>query len=659
MNFRPPAVPLFTFDPYFSVWSPADRLTDRDTTHWTGAGNTMLGIATIDGKDYRFMGLGPEPAMTQDSIEIRACSSCYVFSAGGIKLVAVFISPLLMTEDLVLMSRPVGYLSVSFIPIDGADHTVSISVSLSSQFCMDRAGDSPVKTGKRALAPLSAIWMEARDQKPLGRDGDNLRIEWGRLWLAAEDATASTFTRRGVMTAHDNAAADDHVKRADLPKGALDTVDLDFISLRVNLDFENRVEAIFLVGYDDFGKSLLVHGKPCAALWTQRWPTMEDALKSANEDALDILDMCSDFEDELHEEAISVGGEKYADLLDLAYRQSIAAHKLVEDENGELLFVSKECFSNGCAATVDVSYPSCPLFLKEPELVFAMMRPIFNFAESKGWPFDFAPHDAGRYPFVDFQRYSANCETREQLPDAQMPVEECANMIIMEALATRYSGDTSDAQKHLPLLEKWVDYLLANGADPGNQLCTDDFAGHLAHNCNLAIKAIVGIACMGLIYGQLGMKKKATAMKSKAQKLAKDFMDSASNGDGTYRLAFDQPGTTSMKYNAVWDKILGLGLFPESFYAGETHGALRRQKAYGLPLDSRCAYTKSDWLVWVATMAADKDEFEALIKPLWDFYNSTPIRAPMTDWYWTDTATPAGFQARSVVGGFFIKLLMP
>ncbi|MGI6495328.1 MAG: glutaminase domain-containing protein [Kiritimatiellia bacterium] len=653
MKLRPPSVPLFTFDPYFSVWSPADRLTDRDTVHWTGSGNLMLGIATIDGKDYRFMGRGGEPAMEQLSLDIAAMSSAYVFSAGGVELAATFTSPLLL-DPLERMSRPIGYLDLSARPLDGRAHAVSVTVALSGQFCMDRAGDSSVRTGTCAVGPLSAVWMESADQKPLGRDGDDLRIEWGRLWLAGEGATASVFRREAVETPQDSRAANDHVAPRDLPEGATAIVGLDFIALRADLDPSARL----LVGYDDFGQSLLVSGKPCAALWTSRWKSMEEALRAAAEDADETLESCRAFSDALELEATRAGGVKYAELLLLAYRQAIAAHKLVADENGELLFVSKECFSNGCAATVDVSYPSTPLFLRyAPELVSAMLRPIYRFARSKDWPFDFAPHDAGRYPFVDVQRYGVDEKTGQPRLDSQMPVEGCGNMIVMEALAAFFSGDPSNAAKHLPTLEKWAGYLLEHGGDPGNQLCTDDFAGHLAHNCNLAIKAIVGIASLGLIHKMLDQPQKAGPLLAKAVEMAGDWLAAAANGDGTTRLAFDRPGTTSLKYNAVWDKILGLGLFPASFFEGEIRGALRRQLPYGAPLDSRAAYTKADWLVWTAALAEDPRDFEALVSRLWEFYHRTPMRVPMTDWYWADTAMPAGFQARSVVGGLFIRLL--
>lgn len=86
MRLRAPSVPLITVDPYFSVWSAADRLTDADTSHWTGKPNTMLGTVMIDGEAYRFMGKGDAPAMKQTFLDIGAMTTEYRFEAGGIEL---------------------------------------------------------------------------------------------------------------------------------------------------------------------------------------------------------------------------------------------------------------------------------------------------------------------------------------------------------------------------------------------------------------------------------------------------------------------------------------------------------------------------------------------------------------------------------------------
>ena len=646
MQLRPPSVPLITIDPFFSVWSPADRLTARDTTHWTGHANLMVGVATIDGVKYRFMGRGPEPAMEQAALKIEACSTEYVFTAGGVQLVVNFTSPLLL-DDLELMTRPVVYLGLFAESLDGRDHDVSTSISFSEQFCMNEAGDAPVTVRKYKTGGLGAIRLENAKPRILERDGDDHRIEWGALVLASDAATFAKTTRKKVS--FQVKSVNDH--RAPEEKEA----DLTFVTATCRPDAEG---VLILVAYDDLGQSLRVWGDPCASVWNKDGKTIDEALAEAWKDYADVADRCAHFSAHLYADAVRAGGEKYAEILLLAYRQAIAAHKLVIDKHGELLFVSKECFSNGCAATVDVSYPSIPLFLLyNPELVKALMRPIYRFARSKDWPFDFAPHDVGRYPTVDFQRYSCVWETREQLLKNQMPVEECGNMLVMEAAAAIASDDASFAESHLDLLRQWVKYLIDNGADPGNQLCTDDFAGHLAHNCNLALKAIMGIASLAIILEMLGQKREAAGYAKKAKTLAQDWLRRAANDDGTCRLAFDQPGTTSMKYNIVWDKLFGTELMPASFFAGETAGALRRQLPYGLPLDSRKTYTKSDWLVWTATLAADKADFEKLVAPLWEAYHRSPSRVPLTDWYWTDTSEQRGFQARSVQGGLFMKLL--
>ena len=237
----------------------------------------------------------------------------------------------------------------------------------------------------------------------------------------------------------------------------------------------------------------------------------------------------------------------------------------------------------------------------------------------------------------------------------QMPVEECGNMLVMEAMTAIATGDFSFAESHKNHLDKWVKYLIDNGRDPENQLCTDDYAGHLAHNCNLSLKAIMGIASYGIILDGIG--ENGEKYIELAREMAQDWLVRASSGDGTFRLAFDKEGSFSMKYNIVWDKILDLGIMPKGVFESEISGYKRQTRPYGLPLDNRAEYTKSDWLLWTATLAENREDFEFFAETLWNAYNFTESRVPMTDWYFTNTAKQRGFQNRSVVGGHFIKLL--
>ena len=171
---------------------------------------------------------------------------------------------------------------------------------------------------------------------------------------------------------------------------------------------------------------------------------------------------------------------------------------------------------------MDVSYPSIPLFLLyNPELVRGMMRPIYKFARSDMWKFDFAPHDAGQYPLVNCQRYGIREGVLKK--ENQMPVEECGNMLVMAATVALADRETGFAEENMDLLEAWVKYLIANGYDPENQLCTDDFAGHLAHNCNLSLKAICGVAGYSEMARLRGDVEVADRYLAKAKEMAKKW----------------------------------------------------------------------------------------------------------------------------------------
>ncbi len=632
MNLRAPAYPLITVDPYFNVWSKSDRLTDEDTVHWTNYPNVISGVVTIDGNEYRVMGsyrADEIPAMKQVKVDCSALSTTYVFEQSGVRLTLIFTSPLI-PGDLYLMTRPVSYLEVRREFIDRKKHTVSMKLSVSEQICMNLKGDDDVMCEELTLGEWNSIKMGTVSQKILTRSGDDLRIEWGYFYLTG---MGRTFT-------------------------VTDADGMHFVGIESELKEEN----LFSFAYDD-RESIEYFHTHLKSYWNRNGEKITDEIVKAHADYKATVKRCRELEDRLFIDAVRAGGEKYAELLELAFRQVIAAHKLVLDENGEILFISKECYSNGCAATVDVSYPSIPMFLLyNPELVKGMMRPIYRYSRSEEWKFDFAPHDVGQYPLLNGQVYGNNALEK------QMPVEECGNMLIMETAVAIATKDTSFADEHMDLLEKWVEYLIENGRDPENQLCTDDFAGHLAHNCNLSLKAIMGIAGLGILYGMKGRKKDEKKYIKMARDMAQDWAERAANGDGSYRLAFDKEDTFSMKYNIVWDKLFGTEIMPRDVIVSELASYRKRMHPYGLPLDNRQPYTKSDWLVWTATLSDNREEFEDFITPLWNAFHFMPSRVPMTDWYYTLTGEhksyfsksaqmDKSFRNRTVQGGLFIKLL--
>ncbi len=631
MKLRAPAYPLITIDPFFSVWSQADKLTDNDTVHWTNRPNIINGIAYIDGNAYRFMGGDQSiPAMNQISADCSTFSTTYVFEAAGVRLTLIFTSPIL-PNDLYLLSRPVSYLEIKREATDGKKHTVKVKISASEQLCTDLTKSEPVECEILSIGKYNSVKMGTVAQNILCRSGDDHRISWGYLYLTTEGEVSVSAGEGDALTF-------------------------------INAETELKNSTLFTFAYDDI-YSIEYFGKRLKTYWNKDGSTITEEILKAHKDYKSVFKRCNEFGDHMFADAVRAGGEKYAEILELALRQTVAAHKLALDDDEKVLFISKECYSNGCAATVDVSYPSIPLFLLyNPELVKGMMRPIYKYALGSEWKYDFAPHDAGQYPLVNGEVYSKGVFER------QMPVEECGNMLVMEAAVALATKSTDFANEHLDTLETWVKYLIDNGKDPANQLCTDDFAGHLAHNCNLTLKAIMGIAGLGIIYGMNGRKREERKYLKLARDLAIDWARRASNGDGSYRLAFDVPNTFSMKYNIVWDKLFGTNLMPKYVLESEFASYRKHVNAYGMPLDSRASYTKSDWLVWTATLASDRENFEEYVAPLWHFFNESPSRVPMTDWYNTVTGEhhvyssrseeiEKSFRNRTVQGGLYIKLL--
>jgi len=651
---RAPATPLITHDPYFSVWSTTDTLSDSDTTHWTGSPQPISGIARIDGKAYRFMGRHPDgvPAMQQTSRSITPTHTRYEFRQGGITLELTFFTPAIMS-DLDLLSRPVTYLTWSARSTDGAAHPVSVLLDVDPVIAVNDRSQKVVAS-RHQTARLNVLSVGSRDQSVLNRSGDDLRIDWGYFHLGIPKGESSTTT---AITPHPAAAF-----RASGKLSASDSIGMPEAAgraaphLAAALDFgsvaSEPATRHLVVSYTE-GYAIQYLQRNLRPYWQRNNMPEEEMLDSAEEQYSALEARGTAFDAELTADLTRVGGEHYAAIAILAYRQTIAAHKLVADANGDPMLFAKENFSNGCIATVDVLYPSAPFFLFfQPKLLEAQLLPVLEYAALARWRFPFSPHDLGQYPLANGQVYGGG----EKGEEDQMPVEESGNMLILVDALARAEDNPQLAERYWPQLTTWAGYLKEKGLDPENQLTTDDFAGHVAHNSNLSIKAIDALAAYADLAHLLKKESVAKEYSTTAKAMAGKWVGMAVEGDH-YKLAFNSPDTWSQKYNLVWDTVLGYDLFPKSVRETELAYYLKKVNRYGLPLDSRADYTKLDWSVWTATLASTPEQFKAIIDPIYQWTNETPSRVPLTDWYDTKTGKMVGFQARSVVGGVFIKAL--
>lgn len=584
----------------------------------------------------------------QNKVELSATQTRYNFTCGPVDLNLQFVSPLL-PDDLNLLSRPVNYVNYQVNSNDGAKHEVQIYFEMTPEWAVNEVSQE-VELSKGETGTVGFLKAGTTEQPVLQKKGDNVRIDWGYAYLAAPKTATKTLALGDYFASKYAFIQNGEAGPGEQSMTAKMTQAMPVMTCVENLGevSDKPAAGYVMVAYDDL-ESIQYFGNNLKAWWTENGSkTINDALQSAVADYKQVLERCAKFDNQLWNETLAAGGKNYADLCVLAYRQSIAAHKLVKDGEGNILFLSKENFSNGSIGTVDITYPSAPMFLYyNCDLLKGMMNPIFYYSESGKWNKPFAAHDVGTYPLANGQTYGGD-----------MPVEESGNMVILAAAIAQMEGNANYAAQHWDVLTTWANYLLENGLDPENQLCTDDFAGHFAHNVNLSVKAIMGIASYGKMAKMLGKNDIAEQYTSKAKEMAAKWVEMAKDGDH-YRLTFDQPGTWSQKYNMVWDKLLGLDIFPQDVAKTEISYYLTKQNKYGLPLDNRRSYTKSDWIIWTATLADDKETFQKFIDPLHLYVTETPTRVPMSDWYETPDAKQVGFQARSVVAGYFIKLLEP
>ncbi|MDX6257684.1 MAG: hypothetical protein QOJ11_4018 [Frankiales bacterium] len=660
---RPPAIPLAVRSPYLSTWLAADNLPGTWPTFWTGRITAMGGLATIDGTAYLFLGApalpnrNPFPTMRQISVTTTATRSVFVLQAAGVELTVTFLSPV-EPGDLRRQSQPLSYIIATARGLDGKAHKVSVYFDISGEWASGDANSSITWDQQAYTSSGSSMVSLTYTQsapRVLAENGDT--AEWGTIVLSTPDRSGLSW----------QIGADSDVRSQVVDHGTL----LDSVDQRkprrindawpvfaFNLDLGtvgSTATKPFVLSIGHVREPAVSYlGEQLPPLWKSYFPTWQAMVGAFHTDYTAALARTGALDARIQRDATAAGGADYAALCAIALRQAYAGTELVS-RNGTPWAFLKEISSDGNVSTVDVTYPCMPVFLyADPAYLGLILAPTLDYVENHGYPKQFAPHDLGSsYPNASGHLNGTGEE--------DMPVEESANMLIMAAayLARIPSTQRSTfATAHYPILKQWADYLVSNALDPNLQNQTDDFTGFIAHSVNLALKGIVGIGAMSQIATAAGNASDSASYLATARNYIGQWQQKAMDTAGDHlKLAYDQDGTWSLKYNGYADRVLNLGLVPPSVAATEAAWYLKRTSTFGVPLDIRHQFTKADWEMWTAAWLKDHTEArDLLISGLYSFANRTGSRAPMTDWYDTVTDRQNGFQARPVVGGFFALL---
>lgn len=596
-----------------------------------------------------------EKTATQTSVDVLACNTYYTFNCGAVKLDVVFTAPMII-DDLESISTPINYISYRVTSNDGNPHDVQFYFGMTPEMAVL---DGTQATNTRIITNNYTKYAFAgtQSQKILGRAGDLITIDWGYIYLPEIGGEVSVTSFNNAES--EFAAQGKIVTQNGALTAAANITEYPVMAFTKDLGSTTKASGYMMIGYDE-RYDIKYFGRNYKGYWARNGKTIYKAFEEMRDNYERNMQRSRDMDKIIYDDAYNATQSRnYAELLSGTYRHCLGAHKLFEDSEGNLLYFSKENNSNGCVNTVDLTYPSSSIFLSYNEqLQKAMITSIIEYCYTGKWPFNFAAHDLGTYPHANGNVYG-NPYAND---GSTMPLEESANIIILAAYIAKLDGNLDYLRKYWDVLTSWNQFLVDNGKEPGNQLCTDDFKGPSTRNANLAVKAIMGIASFAEMCRMLGYEDLYSQHMATAREYAHYWVD-MDKGTDHYLMEFQSDNSTwGLKYNMLWDKLWGWNIFNDD-YTGDVMAVeipyyKKKAETWGLPLDGRDKTGKSDWNAWIAAMTTNADDFNFIMDKEWVFANECNTRWPLTDWHWTDSPNARGFRARSVIGGLWAKVLV-
>ncbi|KAI0073113.1 DUF1793-domain-containing protein [Panus rudis PR-1116 ss-1] len=661
--FIPAAIPLAVRSPYLSAWLPQGKGTalNEDWPHFfTGTILGWLGYIRVDGTTYKFLGHDvnvPVSQAIQKNVLITATQSIFSMIAGPVNLTVTFLSPV-EPDDLIKQSTPFSYLSVVASSNDGKPHQVQVYSDISAEWLTGNVS-SPV-IWKTSTGNIITHTAQLAQQVTYGEDGD--RSQYGAAYYSTPMANGVTYQ-----------TGQDEVVRAQFANNGtlLNTQDTDFRAVSDRwpvfafahdlgeIGTPQSDPVVFSVGHlrhpvVQYAPSSGSPPQDRALYALSHFSDIDALIADFHSDFNGALQRANSFDQKIKDDASKISPD-YAGLVDVSVRQAFGAIEITVPLLGtggfntsDVMIFMKEISSSGAVNTADNIFAAWPLFLySNATLGKYLLQPLLEYQASGSYPNPWAMHDSGmsrpHYPLALGHSATENLT---------MPLEETGNMLILALSYTQRSRDKSLITQYFDLLDKWANYLIPNTMSPADQVSTDAFAGSLANQTNLAIKGIIGIKAMSEIASLMGDDARASNYSRIASTYVDQLMPLATASDPKHlTLSYGQDTSWSLTYNLYADKLLGTNIFPSSVYDMQTSWYTSELKQYGLPLDSRQAFTLSGWNIWIAGIVNSTSLRDNLIGAVVSYVSNGKSNKPLPDFYDTITGASKTFTARPVVGG--------
>ncbi|KAL7623151.1 hypothetical protein AAE478_006832 [Parahypoxylon ruwenzoriense] len=666
---RPPAIPLAVKGPYLNSWLNVGKdggnggyLAGEWARFWSQQITGWAGFIRVDGKAYNWMGAPPGADLVdQTDFSYTSTRSTFVMNVGGkVEMNVTFLSPV-TPLDLRRQSLVFSYLEVGVHSLDGVNHDVQLYTDCSAEWA---SGDNTaiVEWDHKSSDGVAYHQFWRQNQVPISES--NQLANWGTWFWSTKDVDNLSW----------QSGADTDVRGAFIEQGVLpNTEDTEYRAVQDQwpvFGFSNDLgsvgvssvstlysigmtqdDAIQLLGESE-GNDLTTY----PALWKSYFASDVEAMTFFYNDYSEASKLATDLDNKVASDSLAAAGQNYLTLTSLSVRQTFGALQFTGTDSDPLVFL-KEISSNSDIQTVDVIFPAIPLILyTNPAILNYLLKPLFLNQENGHYPNTNAIHDLGTFPLA--RGYPDGS-------DEPMPLEECGNMIIMALAYAQHTGDNGYLKAHYPILKQWAGYLVDEALIPAEQISTDDFAGSLANQTNLGLKGIIGLRAMAEIADRTDNTADAQSYGDTATSYISQWqgfgINSAANPPHT-TLSYGDADSHGLLYNLYANSLLGFGedFVPKSVYDMQSDFYPTVALDYGIPLDTRHTYTKTDWMLWCAAIASEETR-DTFIRLVAGWIDSTPTNMPLTDLY--DAATgdyPGGlrFTARPVAGGHFALLAL-